>query len=82
MNIEEEVFKRCKVLYDKLIPFGFTKENNVYQIEKYILNKTFLIKVQITLDGKVKGSIFDLEFGDEYSGFRTSNQKFYNESSE
>ncbi len=75
MNIEEEVFKRCKILYDKLIPFGFTKKNNIYEIEKYILDKTFLIKVQITFDGKIKGNVFDLAFEDEYSNFRTSNQK-------
>ena len=47
MNIEEEVFKRCKILYDKLIPFGFTKKNNIYEIEKYILDKTQPLKMNI-----------------------------------
>ena len=75
MNIEKEIFKRCTILYDKLIPFGFTKENNVYLIEKNILDDNFLIRVYITSDGMVRGIVIDLAFGDEYAGFRINNQK-------
>ena len=75
MDIEKEIFKRCTILYDKLIPFGFTKENNVYLIEKNILEDNFLIRVYITSDGMVRGMVIDLAFGDEYAGFRINNQK-------
>ena len=34
MNIEEEIFKKRVILFDKLIPYGFTKEGNDYLISK------------------------------------------------
>ena len=66
MDIEKEIFKRCIILYDKLIPFGFKKIDDKYE--------TFLIKVEITMDGKVTGKIYDLEFNTEYSNFRIEKQ--------
>ena len=74
MEIEKEIFKRCIILYDKLIPFGFKEVNGNYEIEKEILDKSFLIKVQITKNGEVLGKIYDLEFNMEYVNFRIEKQ--------
>ena len=60
MNIEEEVFKKRIILFDKLIPYGFTKEGNNYLISKTILNSSFRIDVKISKSGKVEGHIYDL----------------------
>ena len=74
MNIEEEIFKKRTILFDTLIPYGFIKKNNTYQISKNILNDSFRIDVKITSDGKVKGQIFDLSFNEEYFNYRIKSQ--------
>ncbi len=75
MNIENEIFKRCKIRFDKLNGYGFKKIDDKYVISKNILNNAFRIDVVILNDGSVKGKIFDLEFECEYTNYRASNQQ-------
>ncbi len=74
MEIEKEIFKKCIILYNKLVPFGFKKIDNKYILEKEILDKTFLIKVEISDNNKVLGKIYDLSFNEEYVNFRIEKQ--------
>ena len=41
MNIEKEIFQRTKVNLNKLIKYGFIKENSIYTYERYFLNNEF-----------------------------------------
>ena len=41
--LEDEVFKRCKLDRDKLIPYGFKLENNIYKYSKLLL----IVKVML-----------------------------------
>lgn len=74
MNIEEEIFKKRVILFDKLIPYGFTKKENDYLISKTILNSSFRLDVKITKSGKVEGHIIDLNFNEEYFNYRIKTQ--------
>ncbi len=74
MNIEEEIFKKRVILFDKLIPYGFTKEGDNYLISKTILNSSFRLDVKITKRGKVEGHIIDLNFNEEYFNYRIKTQ--------
>lgn len=56
MKIESEIFKRCTILYDQLIPYGFKKNNNRYILTKTILDDSFRVEIEIT-NGKVNGKI-------------------------
>ena len=72
MNIEREIFKRSKVNFDKLISYGFKKENNGYIYEKLFLDN---FKVIIYIDGNsVTGKIIDLDFNSEYINYRIESQ--------
>jgi len=70
MNIEKEVFKRVSVNYNKLIDYGFKKENNVYIYEQNFLNNEFKAIILIDDKGKVTGKVIDLETNEEYLGIR------------
>ncbi len=77
MNIEEEIFKRYVVEFDKLETFGFKKENNNYLISKCIFNNTLRIDIKITKEGVISGSIYDLEFNDLYTNYRMEEKGEY-----
>lgn len=66
MNIENEIFKRGKINIDKLIKYGFKKENIHYIYEKEIMNNTFKIVVTVDNKNNVISKIFDLFTNEEY----------------
>ena len=68
MNIEEEIFSKYKVDYNKLIKYGFIKEDNIYKYSKLIMNNKF--RVDIIYDNKINGSIYDINLEEEYTNFR------------
>ena len=71
MNLEDEIFKRAKVIFDKLEDFGFKKKDNCYILERNILNNDFKAVIIIDLKGNVSGKVIDLETNDEYVNIRT-----------
>lgn len=75
MNIEDEIFKRNSIVYDKLISYGFQKNGDKYIISKYIVNDSFRIDIEISDNGIVKGKIIDLSFNEEYTNHRIASQK-------
>ena len=73
--LEDEVFKKRKLDKDKLIPYGFTLENNIYKYSKLIMDDTFRIDVIIDSKGKIIGKVYDLDGDYEYTNFRLENVK-------
>lgn len=72
MDIENEIFKRSKIIYDKLIPYGFNKTNDKYMLSKNIQNDTFRVDIEISSEA-IKGKIYDLDFNEEYTNYRVEN---------
>ena len=70
MTIEEELFRKAKIDFDKISKYGFKKDKSLYKYSKNIINNTFRVDVEINNDGIVKGKVYDLAFGDEYTNFR------------
>lgn len=71
MTLEEYVFRKLKPNYNKLLEYGFIKDNNSYIYKTNILNGEF--KVIITIkDDKVTGSVLD-DFDEEYMLLRVEN---------
>ncbi len=70
MTIEEELFRKTKIDFDKISKYGFKKEKSLYKYSKNIMDNTFRVDVEIDNKGIVKGKVFDLSFEDEYTNFR------------
>ncbi len=70
MTIEEEIFRKTKIDFDKVSKYGFKKDKSLYKYSKNIMNNTFRVDIEIDNDGIVKGKVYDLAFGDEYTNFR------------
>ena len=70
MTIEEEIFRRTKIDFDKVSRYGFKKDKTLYKYSKNIMNNTFRVDIEIDSDEIIKGKIYDLSFGDEYTNFR------------
>ena len=70
MTIEEELFRKTKINFDKIVEYGFKKDKFLYKYSKNIMNNAFRVDIVIDYDGLVKGKVYDLSFGDEYTNFR------------
>lgn len=70
MKIEEELFKGYQVEESKLIPFGFVLRDNIYSKSSTIINGDFSLVITIS-SGVVDSKIYDINFGDEYTLFRS-----------
>lgn len=74
MNLEKEIFKKSKVEFDKLVPFGFKKENNIYKYSEVFMDSTFRADITINEDGRITGKVIDLEIDDEYINIRVESE--------
>lgn len=73
MNIEVEIFKKCIFDFDKLKTYGFKKINEVFLLEKNFLNN-FIVVIEVSSEGIVKGKIIDKDFNEEYLNYRVATQ--------
>lgn len=71
MNIEEELFKKAKIDFAKLVKYGFQKQNQEFVYQKDIMN-SFKVNIRILKDGIVTGKIYDLNTSEEYTLFRAN----------
>ena len=73
MNIEEEIFKKGNFQEEKLIKYGFKRENNKYILKKPFLNNSFQTEIEIS-NNKLTGKVFDLDINEEYTNLRTNSK--------
>ena len=71
MNIEKEIFQRTKLILNRLIEYGFIKDNNSYIYEKYFLDNEFKAIIIVDNNGTVTGKVYDLQLNEEYTNIRT-----------
>ena len=74
MNIEQEIFKKSKVDFKKLINYGFTKKGQTYHYSCNFLENRFRADMTIDKEGKIVGKVIDLEFNEEYLNLRIPSQ--------
>ena len=70
ISIESEVFKKYVPNYDKLIKYGFKKNNNEYKLSRTFLNDTFRADIVIDDKEQVIGKVIEIELDEEYINFR------------
>ena len=64
MNIEKDLFERSIIDTNKLLEYGFIKEEDSLVYKKKILEESFLVVIEY--NDFIKGKIIDLEFDEEY----------------
>lgn len=69
--IEEKLFHKWDVDYHLLEKYGFSKNNDCYFFEKEMRHESFFCQVFISDSIHVK--VFDMDLGEEYTGFRIEN---------
>lgn len=70
MTVEENIFKRSDLDIEKLLAYGFKKENGKFLYSTNILDDNFRVDIKIDTVGKVKAKIIELAFNEEYNNFR------------
>jgi len=75
MQIEEQIFKRSYPSIEKLVAYGFVKQDENFVYTENLFDDTFKIEITITNDNQVKGKIYDLELDDEYIAYRIEYSK-------
>ena len=73
MKIEDDIFKKYSVDIKKLLEYGFTHKKDKYYIEKTFLNNQFRAVIEADKDGKVFGTVYDIENDDEFLPLRVEN---------
>ena len=74
-NSLSDIFKRKKVIFEKLLNFGFKFKNDLYHYSKLIMNGSFRIDININQSGEVNFKVFDLSTNDEYINYRFEEQR-------
>ena len=72
--IEDEIFKRCRIIPQRLLNYGFIKKENNYIYSKSIMNDSFRMDITVDSKGKLISKITDLSFNEEYVNHRIKNQ--------
>ena len=80
MNIGNEILKKLKLNKSSLIKYGFKKVNNSYIFEKYIMDDTFKIIINIDNKDLLSAKIYDIDMDEEYKNYlvETNNGSFVN----
>lgn len=68
--MEDEIFENSQVNFNKLIKYGFKKENNNYIYETLINKDKFKVIIIVDINSKVSGKIIDLKLNEEYLNYR------------
>ncbi|MBO6145547.1 MAG: MmcQ/YjbR family DNA-binding protein [Bacilli bacterium] len=71
MKIENEIFKKSNVNFNKLERYGFKKVEDNYIFEKNFLQDDFKAIININNEGIVSGKVIDLQVNEEYTNIRT-----------
>ena len=64
--MENEIFKRCHVDFNKLVNYGFIKEQDYYIYSTLFMNNSFKVIIKIDLNGNVNSKVIDMDTEEEY----------------
>lgn len=67
MNSISSIFQRKKVVFDKLIAYGFSKNSDTYIYKSSLKDSGFEITIVVNQDGEVSAAVIDPEFNEPYT---------------
>ncbi len=62
----DALFKRRKLMPERLLPFGFVEKGNAWSWSTRLLDGQFEMTVTVTREGKVSAEVFDASSGELY----------------
>ncbi|EJN95066.1 MmcQ/YjbR family DNA-binding protein [Streptococcus ratti] len=74
MSLESDFFKKKRVKFETLLPYGFSKEGEEYVYKESFMNGDFEAYIEISKSGKVSGRVIDTDIGDDYLALRAEHQ--------
>lgn len=69
MSLEEEILKKSRPIFEKLLEYVFSKKENGYIYETLMTNSHFQVQVLVLETGKRNGKIMDLMTEVEYTPY-------------
>lgn len=66
MSVELDVFRKKRVVFEHLVPFGFQKSQGGYDYVELILAGAFEVRVHVSADGQVSTQVLDTDLNEEY----------------
>lgn len=75
MTIEEEIFKRTIIAFDRLEKFGFTKTAGNWTYSELFMDGDFKAVVNVTSKGNVSGTVIEIATEDEFLPLRVENME-------
>ncbi len=71
MTIEERVFRKCALLQDRLVPFGFSSTESGFRYTEDLLDGRFRALIEIDPEGSVTGKVLERDMDyEEYEALR------------
>lgn len=74
MSLESDFFKKKRVQFNRLIPFGFVKTGEDYTYQETFMDGDFKAIITISNGGEVSGRVIDLALGEDYLALRVERQ--------
>ncbi|WP_057490656.1 MmcQ/YjbR family DNA-binding protein [Streptococcus orisasini] len=74
MSLESDFFKKKRVKFETLLPYGFSKEGEEYVYKESFMNGDFEALINISAAGVVSGRVLDTDMGDDYLALRAEHQ--------
>ena len=75
MTIEEKIFKRTIIDFDRLVKFGFTKSDGKWAYSELFMDGDFKAVVNISPQGNVYGTVLETDTEDKFLPLRVENME-------
>lgn len=66
MSFESDIFRKKRVVFERLVPFGFQKSQGGYEFRETILDGAFEVRVHVAAGGEVSTHVIDTDLNEEY----------------
>ena len=73
MTIEEKIFKRTIIDFDRLSKYGFIEFNGAWVYSELFMDGDFKAIINITQKGNVSGTVYEVATEDEFLPLRVEN---------
>ena len=69
MKLDKEIFSKCSINFNKLVPYGFQKlDDGTFLFYKAILDGEFKLEVIVDNKGSINSKIIEVAFDEEFYG--------------
>ena len=72
MKLDKEIFSKCSINFNKLVPYGFKKlDDRTFLFSKAIQDGEFKLEIIIDNKGSIHSKIIEVAFDEEFYGLES-----------